>query len=134
MALTLTKVPDSEDVWGKHRVAMFDLVGDASYPAGGYAITPSQVGMRRIYGVKFVGGNPAAGRLIPHWDTSAGKYMLAYPTGGGIASPAALSDPILNAGAVAVTSSAATAPIIPGQGKELLAATNVSTITFRALF
>ncbi len=132
MALTIADVADSEDVFGKHRTLVSDITGDASYPAGGYPVTAADFGIRRIYGMKFIGGNAASGALLPHFDTTNSKIMFLYPTGGGAASPAALADPVGATGAVAVTSSAATLPFVPGRGKELAAATSLTTITVRA--
>jgi hypothetical protein len=136
MALTFTKLADSEDVWGKHRVSVWDVAGDTNYIAGGYALTAANFGMRRIYGAKQIGGNAAAGRLMTHIDTvtASGPFlMFLYPTGSTLASPSAIGDPILNAGATAVTASAATGPFAAGRGKELLAATDASSITVRLL-
>lgn len=134
MALTLAKVKDSEDIWGKHRRVVFDVTFDNSYPAGGEVILPANVGLRRIEMVRIGGGNPAAGGLNAHWDVVAGKMMLLYPTGSTLAAPAAIADPILNAGAVAVTASAATGPFAAGRGKELAAGTDASAIQVRAEF
>lgn len=60
MALTVVAVPDSEDVWGKHRVKAFDVTYDSSYPAGGYTVSGATFELRRILGMWFIGRNPAA--------------------------------------------------------------------------
>lgn len=135
MAASLAVVAGSEDVWGKHRVKMVDITGDASYPTGGYAITGAQVGLRNIIGVHFVGGLSAGNGVMPFWDNVNGKMMLVYPSGGGAASPAALGAPAIAAGATAMTSAAAngSTDLVPGQGKELLNTTDVHTLTYRAL-
>ncbi len=134
MALTITKVADTEQSLGRLKMVVVDITFDSSYPAGGEAISASEAFMRRIIGVKPVGGNAAAGALGCHWDTTNNKLMLFYPTGGATASPAAIGDPkaVANtAGADTIT--ADPVPITPGQGKELLATTDASSITVRCL-
>lgn len=136
MAITITPVSDSEDIWGKHRVRQFDVTGDAAgYLAGGYGFAASDVGFRRLTGVKVIGGNAVAARLIAFWDSTNQKIMFLYPSGGGAASPAALADPAVAAGAVAVTSAAANgaADLVPGRGKEVADATDLSGVTVRVL-
>lgn len=136
MAATITKVRNGEDVWGKTRVQFVDFTGDTSYPTGGYTISPAAVGMKAIIGADIVGANAAGGNIQASWNNSTGKLMLSYPSGGGATSPAALSDPAIASGATAVTSAAAngSSDLVPGRGKELAAATNVSTLTFRLQF
>ena len=144
MAITQTLNKDALDVWGKQRVAVAELVLDNSYPAGGYTLSPEAFGLKTIRGVLCVGGNAAAARLIYWWDTANQKFMVHYPTGGATASPAALADPVPSTpilahapGATPVTSTAATMPDhaatagtqAPGQGKEVLATTDLTTIT-----
>jgi len=135
LALTLTKLPDSEDYWGKHRVVIYDITGDTSYPTGGYAVTAAGFGMRRIYGMKDIGGNATSARLMYRFDTTNTKIIFEYPTGGGATTPTTLSDPAIAAGAVAVTSAAAngSADVVPGRGAEVGSTTDVSTVTVRFL-
>ncbi len=136
MAATIARVQEGENVSGKWRQQVVDVTGDSSYPAGGYAIVPGKVGFKRIHGAMLIGGNAEAARYQAHWDTTNGKLIIAYPSGGGAASPAALADPAIAAGGVAVTSIAANGAtdLVPGRGKELLAATDVTTLRFRMLF
>lgn len=61
MALTIQRVPDGEDAWGRFRVKVVDLILDTSYPAGGYVVNASDVGMKMVYGAQDVGGNAASG-------------------------------------------------------------------------
>jgi len=135
LALTLTKLADSDDIWGKHRVVVYDITGDTSYPTGGYAVTAAGFGMRRIYGMKDIGGNATSARLMYRFVTTNTKIIFEYPTGGGATTPTTLSDPAIAAGAVAVTSAAAngSADVVPGRGAEVGATTDVSTVTVRFL-
>lgn len=135
MALTITPVTDSYDVWGKHRVRIFDVAADNSYTTGGYSFAEADVGFKRVVGVETVGGNVAAAALIAAWDSTNKKLLYLYPSGGGAASPAALADPAVAAGAVTMTSAAAngSSDLVPGRGKEVANATDLSTITTRLL-
>ncbi len=132
MAITLSKV--AESVFGNLRVGIYDLAGDAAgYAAGGYALTPANLGLRRIHFAHIQGKNAVAGGLLADFDYANNTFIVKYPTGGGAASPAALADPVGATGAVAVTSSAATLPIVPGRGKEVANATDLTTATWRLL-
>lgn len=157
MAVTLKRVPDGDDIWGRKRISVYDVTLDTSYPAGGYSIDARDVGLRNIYGANVVGGNLAGGRVLPHINVNAAagdlkssvKFSLFFPTGGATASPTSLADPVatvanatIPSGAVAVTSTAANGAIVtvpdavftPGQGKEVGAAADVSTLTYRVIF
>lgn len=133
MALTYTAV--DEDVQGKYRVITKKVTLDDSYPAGGEAITAAAVGLSKIVKARIVGANAAAGRLLWYWDPTNGKLMAFYPTGGDAVSPAALADPAVattpDAGATNLTGSAAkptlAGVVTPGRGKEVKAATDLST-------
>jgi hypothetical protein len=151
MAVTLTGVQGPQGPFlslGNIQGRVYDVALDTSYPSGGYAITPSSLALTNILGIKVIGGNPAAAVLKYHWDTTNGKLICLYPTGGGNASPAALSDPsgtvanaTIPAGATAVTSTAANGAIVtvpnptltPGRAKEVAAGTDLSSITVRLL-
>jgi hypothetical protein len=80
LAATIATVPGGEDVWGKHRVKLITLTGDNSYPAGGYAISAQQVGLRSIVGVDPVGVNTAGIGIAFVWNTTTGKLQFIYPT------------------------------------------------------
>lgn len=134
----LVVVPDSTDVYGRTRRVVFDITLETTYTAGGLVIAPGAVGLRQIQGGRVIGGNAAAGGLVHHIDTAStpgsAKLLALYPTGSTLAAPAALADPILNAGGTAVTASAATGPFAAGRGKEVAANTNLSTIVVRVEF
>lgn len=136
MAATQTVVPNTEDVLGgRIKCIAVDVTGDAaSYTSGGIPIS-NQGGIKKIVGALVLGGNAAGARLAPQYITSTQKLMICYPSGGGAASPAALGDPSITVGAVAVTSNAANGAndLTPGRGKEVLNATNLTTCTWRLL-
>ena len=135
-----TAVPDAQDVYGRTRRTVYDVTLETTYSAGGLLIGPGAVGLRTIQGARVIGGNAAGKVLLHQVDTTTTpgsvKLISMYPTGGGAASPAALGDPAITAGAVAMTSNAANgaADVTPGQAKEVAANTNLSTITVRVEF
>lgn len=130
MAIALTKVADSEVVSGNRRSVNFTFAGDASYPAGGYAITPANIGLSKITDVQVVGVGAVGARFLVQWDRVNGKLMFLYPTGGATVAPGAIADPISTTGGASATAVDAVTPnITPGRGKELLATTNATTIT-----
>tara|TARA_B100000949_G_scaffold81226_1_gene72617 strand:- start:11043 stop:11459 length:417 start_codon:yes stop_codon:yes gene_type:complete len=134
MSLTLTKTPAGDDVWGRHRVWVGDVKFDSSYPAGGEAVAAGDFTMGSLMGVQVLGGNAAAAAYMMHFDSANSKLMLTYPTGGATTAPAAVADPIVTTGSATASVVDATTPnITPGRGKELRAATDASTITFRIL-
>lgn len=86
MAITFTKSKFGPDVWGRRRLVPCDLTFDTSYPAGGYSITPSQLGGgggRDIEGASYVGGNAASRRFSYLWDTTNEKLRLFRPADAG---------------------------------------------------
>lgn len=80
MAATLARVQEGEDVWGKTRAVTFDVTGDTSYPAGGYAITPADLGLKFIQGAVLIGVNTAGLVYFASWNLTTGK--LAFVTAG----------------------------------------------------
>jgi hypothetical protein len=126
---------------GKLRVESYDVTFDASYPAGGEPFNEALIGgklFKEIEGVSFVGGNAASAAYLFQWDTTNKKIIVSYPTGGGT-SPAAVADPVVAvtvpAGATPVTSDAAQPDLVevltPGRGKEVAAATDLTSLTVR---
>lgn len=136
MAATQTIVPNTEDVLGgRIRSVQVDVTGDAAgYLAGGILISKKgSIGV--VTGAFVISSNAAAAKLVARYNAATKKLIVLYPTGGGAASPAALADPAITAGAVAVTSNAANgaADLTPGQGKEVANATNLTTCTWRLM-
>lgn len=121
---------------GKLKGRMYDVTFDNSYTSGGMVVTPHDCGLLFVVGMQEVGGNSASSALLFNFNTTNNSIMVMYPSGGGAASPAALADPAITAGAVAVTSNAANgaSDLTPGRGKEVAAATDLSTITVRVIF
>lgn len=117
---------------GNKRHAVFDLVFDTSYAATpGEDVSLSALGLSEVFYATVQPVNAAAWRLNFGYDYTNNRIVVTYPTGGSIAAPAAIGDPVLNAGGTAVTASAATGPFLPGRGKEVLAATDLSSVTVR---
>ncbi len=115
MAITITRVPDGDDVWGRTKVCWKDITLDASYPAtNGYVINASDVGLKSILGAKVVGGNQTAGKLSFVFDfnatagdlTTAVRLRAFFPTGGAGTSPTTLAAPIPSGGAITVAGTA----------------------------
>lgn len=108
MSLTLTKVRDSEDVWGKTRTVAYDITLDTSYPlSAGYVINAQDVGLKNFFGGVFTGGNKASGAVLPLLDfgTPAGlaassAILRLFLPSGGAAAPATLTAPVAAANGV----------------------------------
>lgn len=129
MALTLDIIKRVALPAGRAIVA--DITFDSSYPTGGEALSASDLGFN--LSVEFVLAAPAGG-LMFEYDHTNKKLKALYPTGGS-ATPAALADPAITvpAGGTAVTSTAAQPDLTEtaGRGKEVAAATDLSTIVTR---
>lgn len=104
MSLTFAAVADSLDTWGgRYQVQLWDITLDTSYPTNGYAVTAANFGAGpNLVGMQFVGGNKAAGELIPWFDTTAKKVVMYFPTGGGSAATS-LTAPTAAGGAGTIT-------------------------------
>jgi hypothetical protein len=109
MAATLAKLKGRGDVQMGARVegAIVDFTGDASYPAGGYAVTPAQFGLKRIVAIVDLGPQTAGatGRLAEYDPVNAKVKLLL------VNAPASTATPLA----------------------EVTAATNVTTVTRRLL-
>lgn len=135
MAAVVVLDKDTLDSWGKARVAIATITGDAaSYltATGGYALEAASFGMKVIRGLYVVGANPVAARLVAQYDPAAKGLRVLYPSGGDQASPAALADPAyaLVAGGAADND---TIEATPGRGKEVADATDLTTATWTVL-
>lgn len=131
---TITIDKDTFDIWGKTTVVQATFLFDASYPSGGETLNASDFMMKVIKGVEIVGKNAAAGRMMFSYDTANKKLMCFYPTGGATAAPGALADPISTTGAATASAVDATQPnITPGRGKEVLATTDLSSLSVELL-
>jgi len=102
MAATLIPVRDAEDVWGKTRTTLFDVLLDTAYPlSNGYVINAQDVGLKSILSARVEGGAQAAGAVLPVLDfgTPDGisrtfvALRLFLPTGG-TSAPATLTAPV----------------------------------------
>ncbi len=147
MSLTITRVPDGEDLWGRRRVTMYDLTLDDDYVAAtGYPIAAQDVGFKSLYGALVIAANQAAGKLLFVFDknndagevSSTLRLRAFFPTGGAATAPTALNAPvgITAAGAVAVTGDADDAAVVvtPGVAKEVAESANLATIKLRVVF
>lgn len=109
---------------------------DNAYPVAGYDVsTPASWGLSRFqvaadqasFVDPVVTGVNQGGVLA---EIKAMKLLLSYPTGGGAASPVTPAAPLITAGAVAMTSSAANgaADVTPGVGKAFVNNADASTL------
>lgn len=110
------------------------IVGDASYPAGGYDLNADRpkLGFAIIYALLSMGD---LGLFKVAWDRANKKLRVYYPQGGE-ALGAADGGATVDAGVVAVTSSAANGAIVSvnaGKAREVAAATNLSTLDLECL-
>lgn len=115
---------------GQGGVWMIEYTADNSYPTGGYAIVVP-FGLSVILALVPISTNAVG--LFPQWDQANQKILLYYPTGSTLTPGTTIGDPILNAGATAVTGSAATGPFAAGRGKQLANTTDASTVKIYCL-
>lgn len=123
MSVTLTRIPDGNDVWGRTRVSLYDVTLDTSYPnSTGYVIQASDVGLKAFKGGSIVGSNKAAGAAIAVLDTGTNgtgintaslALRVFAPTGGATAtsSPSAapsFAEGAITNGAISIAASTAT--------------------------
>lgn len=85
MANTITRVPDGDDVWGRHRVVTRDITfdGTVAYVNGtGYTINASDLGLKFITGIDIGGGSIGSGTLFPVFvvSTNAASGAGTLPT------------------------------------------------------
>ena len=83
MAATITKLPDSEDRWGKRAIIAASVVLDNPYPAGGYYIGPEEMGFKLAMGAVVIAVNTAGSAYSYIWNTSTNKLMV-FETGAGL--------------------------------------------------
>ncbi len=108
------------------------LTGDAAYVALGYPVAPADFDLTAIdFVLPAIALDGAGNFLMVEWDPVNLSARFFYPTGSTLAAPAAVGQPILNAGAVAVTASAATGPFLAGAGKELPAGAGLAAFSVR---
>lgn len=80
MAITVTKVNDGFDAWGREYVRTFDFhaaSGD-TYPSGGVVIKAQDVGLKFLRGVVMAGGDVNLGTDFPVVDL--GTYPWGLPS------------------------------------------------------
>jgi len=81
MALSFAKVSDAVGVQGTIRETFYDVTFDASYPTGGEAIAPNEVGLGTIiHGAEVIGhrltsGTPTTAYVVL-WDYVSGKLQV----------------------------------------------------------
>lgn len=116
---------DSLTVTGNKRIHIGTLHLSSSYASNGDSFTANQFGMTIIDSLAFNDGV-----LKLQADLANLKIKAIYPTGGAVAAlPAAVGDPTVAPGGVAVTSTAGTGTLAPGEGREVKATTDLSGIT-----
>lgn len=157
MSTVFTQSVNFRAVPGNRYYSQVSLTGPTSYTTGGVVYTPSNFGFD--YNVDAVVISSVSGGLIAIWDRANKKIKLLYPTGGASA-PATVTAPVAaapgigthagtvtpDAGATTMTGSAAkptlsvtftgalAAPALTGgQGIEVAASTNVSSIIIECL-
>jgi hypothetical protein len=91
MALTITKFGDQGfDAWGATDVGLFNITGDTSYPAGGYAVTASNFGFRLLAGLDPIGNNTAGFGYAPFYNTTTSKLQVVATSTGTAGTPLTL--------------------------------------------
>lgn len=75
MALTVSNVDSfSQDVWGRHKVAIVEVTFDSSYPTGGESFVPNDVGLAEFSVVTFSPDASPAYQFA--YDYSAEKILV----------------------------------------------------------
>jgi hypothetical protein len=89
MALGVTRITNVKDtIWGNQRVKHRHLTFDSSYPAGGLALKPSDVGLKTIDQVIVAGParkNDATSAVLASYDHTNGKVLAFWSAGSGAA-------------------------------------------------
>lgn len=79
MALTFSIVTRTLHPEGGKRMNVVDITFDSSYPTGGEAVTPNQLGLNTIDRVLpfpgYAASNPA-GAVVPVWDQANKKILI----------------------------------------------------------
>lgn len=107
MALTVA-APTKQGVFGDLRYVIVNITWDSSYPTGGLALTPKQVGLNQILGCESIGAGAAATAAVDISYDTTNQKLQAFGADGAAAGIANL--------------------------KEIANATNLSTITTTAIF
>lgn len=71
MPVSIQRVPDGEDVWGRMRVRFVDVVLGAYVNPGGFVINASDLGFKMIYSIDVVGENTGALGWTYYFDVNA---------------------------------------------------------------
>lgn len=80
--ITLTRVPDGEDVLGSHqRLRIYDLTPSNAYPTGGYTLDPARVGLGTVRAVFTGSSNTAAVGVVPWYNSQTGKLEMLWSAG-----------------------------------------------------
>lgn len=63
MAVTLTRVPDGNDYWGRNKIKFVDFqaASGTTYPSGGFVINANTFELKVFRGLKIVGGDVSQG-------------------------------------------------------------------------
>lgn len=81
-AIVWTKVPDSEDVWGKKRVAQWTMTLVATaYAAGGFAVSGATFSLRKLAGMIPINSAPPSATTQIYWALSNLNALQAWVTG-----------------------------------------------------
>jgi len=82
MAATISKVNDEGlDYAGSTPIGQFKFTGDAAYPAGGYAVTAAQFGLRILSGIIELANNTAAAGFVLSYNSQTGKVQVLESAG-----------------------------------------------------
>lgn len=85
MALTYTPVKGTESEQGRVRERIYDVLLDNSYPAGGWPVSPDDVGLLTIVGLEAIGSAASNGAAqttltVFAWDFATNKIQ-AFESG-----------------------------------------------------
>jgi hypothetical protein len=91
MAITITKL-EEDQLGGRIKAWVCNILLDNSYPTGGYAISPSKIGLKTIWGFNILGVNAAGSGIVSVvWDYVNNKLMAfrvaTFTPAGTVAAP-----------------------------------------------
>jgi len=81
-AIKAVQVRDREDTWSKAKAYTYDVTGSASYPTGGFTITPSRFVLKSIDQIIVGGGATGAISFTAKLNTTTKKLMYMSETTG----------------------------------------------------
>ncbi len=101
MAATVSNI--DSDVWGSRRMVLSEVTFDATYPTGGEAVTPSQLGLVEVdFAIVTIKSATGAGVNVAnaYYNAATDKILLYDETPAQVANAADVSTTVVNVVAI----------------------------------